>query len=302
MPYALEGRKNTKTHLWVNLDPVVASGLETAILRSDKEMESTVYRDQYADEQQKSMLDILNLLYVAMTRPEERLYILTKAPAVPKDIPDSWPLFFDYFVKSEGIWEENKSVYDFGTPTDHVSKSHKEKINIVLVNNLINSDWREKVRVKMRAPQLWGNDDIGDKPQWGNRIHTLLSWIKTEKDVARALAKATVTGLIGNEDCENVERMLQSVICDLGLSHLFSDRVRVKTEAEILLPQGSFYRPDRVVFDGDLVTILDYKSGKPREEHKDQLIRYAGYLEEMGYLQIRRALVYLEPVVAVVEV
>ena len=175
MPYALEGRKNTKTHLWVSLDPVVASGLETAILRRDKEMESTVYRELYSDEQQKSMLDILNLLYVAMTRPEERLYILTKAPAVSRDIPDSWPRFFDFFVKSEGIWEENKSVYEFGYLSDHVIKSHKEKINIILANNLINIDWREKIHIRMRAPQLWGTDADGGKPQWGNRVHTLLS-------------------------------------------------------------------------------------------------------------------------------
>ncbi len=302
LPYALEGRKNTKTHLWVNLDPLVASGLETAILRSDKEMESTVYKELYTDEQQKSMLDILNLLYVAMTRPEDRLYILTKAPAASRDMPDSWPLFFDFFVKSEGIWEENKTVYDFGTPTDHVVKSHKEKINVVLFNNLINSDWREKIHIKMRAPQLWGTEVGIGKPLWGNRIHTLLSWVITEKDVAKALVRATTTGLIGNEDCENAEKILRSVIGDPRLSRMFCVEVRVKTEAEILLPEGSFYRPDRVVFDGDKVTILDYKSGKPREEHKDQLIRYAGYLEEMGYRQISRTLVYLEPQVMVVEV
>jgi hypothetical protein len=86
------------------------------------------------------------------------------------------------------------------------------------------------------------------------------------------------------------------------LTRLFSDQVRVKTEAEILLPEGSFYRPDRIVFDNNQVTILDYKSGKPHVNHGEQLKKYAGYIAEMGYSNIRRALVYLEPKVKVVEV
>ena len=302
IPFALEARKNTKTYIWVDLDKTVASGLETAILRSDKDMEATVYKDIYTDEQQKSMLDLINLLYVAMTRPEERLYLLSKSPAATKDSPDSWPLFFDFFVRNEGLWAKEQSIYEFGTRVDHVQKAHKEKVNVVILNSLLNSDWRNKVNIKMRAPQIWDIDQPGSKPQWGNRIHTLLSWIKTEKDIDPALRKAYQTGLIENGDHEIPEKMIRSIIHDPRLSRLFSEEVTVKNEAEILLPEGSFYRPDRIVFDGDQVTIIDYKSGKPRDDHGEQLIMYAGYIAEMGYKKIRRALVYLEPELSVVDV
>ncbi len=302
IPYALETRKNTKTYLWVDLEPLVASGLETAILRSDKEMESTVYKDIFIDEQQKSLLDLVNLLYVAMTRPEERLYILSKSPSAIKDNPDSWPLFFDHFVKTEGVWTEDQSIYEFGGRVEHKQKIHKEKVDVVVLNSLINSDWRKKVHIKMRAPQKWDIDQPDTTPQWGNRIHTILSWIKTEKDVGSAIGKARTAGLIENRDVESTEKILWSVIHDPRLSGLFSEQVTVKTEAELLLPQGSFYRPDRVVFDGDQVTIIDYKSGKRREYHEEQLIRYAGHIAEMGYINIRTALVYLNPEIDVVEV
>jgi RecB family exonuclease len=95
---------------------------------------------------------------------------------------------------------------------------------------------------------------------------------------------------------------LWQVILHPQLERYFSPEVAVKTEAEILIPEGSFYRPDRVVFDGDRVTILDYKTGKPRESHAEQIRTYAGHIAAMGYSQIDRALVYLEPEVHVVNV
>ena len=302
LPFALDTRKNTKTYLWVNLEESVAPGLETAILRTEKVMETTVYKDLYADEQQKSMLDLVNLLYVAMTRPEERLYILSKSASAIRETPDSWPLFFDHFLRSEGLWREEQSTYEFGTPSNHIRKLHKEKVDIIVLNTLTNSDWRNKIHIKMRAPYGWDTDQHVDKPQWGTRIHTILSWIRTEKDVPVAVVKAIQTGLFENADHGSLENIIWKVVRNPRLSRYFSDQVKVKIEAEILLPDGSFYRPDRVVFDGDQVTILDYKSGKPHESHPVQLLRYAGFMAQMGYTNIRKALVYLEPTVLVEEV
>ena len=300
LPFAQETRKNTKTYLWVDLDRTVASGLETAILRSDKEMESTVFKSLFSDEQQKSMLDLVNLLYVAMTRPEERLYILTKFPSKKKEAIDSLPMFFEFYLKKLDRWIEDQSAYEFGNRIAHVEKAGSEEMDTIIPGNVISSDWHHAIEIRRRAPQMWDIEHPARRSEWGNRIHTVLSWIKTAKDIPAALEKATLTGFIENSDREKMEKILNSVIHDPRISRFFSDDVKVKTEAEILLPQGSFYRPDRIVFDDDLVTVLDYKSGSRRESHAEQLIRYAGYLAEMGYRRIDRKLVYLEPVIEVV--
>ena len=302
LPFAQEARKNTKTYLWVDLEPDIAPGLETAILRSDKEMESTVYKNQFVDERQKSMLDLLNLLYVSMTRPEERLYILTKFPPQNQDEVSSLPGFFQLFLQQENVWVDGQSEYTFGVKSDHAGKIVESETETITQHHAISVDWRQKIEIRMRAPQMWDVENPVEKSQWGNRIHTMLSWITTARDIDFVLEKASLAGLIENKERENVEKILWSVIADPLLSRFFSDQVRVKMEPEILLPEGSFYRPDRVVFDNDRVTILDYKSGKPTAKHSDQLIRYAGYIEEMGYKNIHRTLVYLDPVVRVVEV
>jgi ATP-dependent exoDNAse (exonuclease V) beta subunit len=302
LPFARESRKNTKTYLWIDLEKEVAAGLETAILRSDKEMEHTVYKDVLTDERQKSMLDLLNLLYVSMTRPEERLYILTKLPPKNQAEVSSLPGFFHLFLQQQGFWVDGLTEYEFGLKTPHKVKDVVRETGTILQQEVISTDWRQKIEIRMRAPQMWDLDNPQKKSRWGNIIHTLLSWVITGADIPFALEKALLTGLIETPDRENIERILWSVISDPQLTRLFSDQVKVKTEAEILLPEGSFYRPDRVVFDSGRVTIMDYKSGKPIPKHGEQLVRYAGYIEEMGYKHIQRLLVYLEPEVKVVNV
>ncbi|MCX6306681.1 MAG: UvrD-helicase domain-containing protein [Bacteroidetes bacterium] len=302
LPFATESRKNTKTYLWVDLEKEIAAGMETAILRSDKEMESTVYKDLFMDERQKSMLDLLNLLYVSMTRPEERLFILTAFPPKNQDEVSSLPGFFKLFLQQERIWMEGQTQYMFGLKSDHVRKLVKQEMQTITQHNVISSDWRQKIRIGMRAPQMWDTGDPVQKSQWGNRIHTLLSWLTTGNDIGRVMEKASLAGLIENSELGSVEEIMVSVVTNPLLARLFSDQVQVKTEAEILLPEGSFYRPDRVVFDNGVVTILDYKSGKPNPRHGEQLIRYAGYIEAMGYKKIHRALVYLEPQVKVIDI
>ncbi len=302
LPFAQESRRNTKKYIWVDLEKTIAPGLETAILPTHKEMESTVFQPLLEDEEQKSMLDLVNVLYVAMTRPEERLYILTKFPPKKKVEPDSLPSFFDFYLKNEGVWIEDQSFYEFGLKSLHVEKVAHEEIECVQQGRMISSDWRNKIEIRMRAPRMWDLDQPTGKSQWGNRIHTLLSWIKTVKDVTPALKKGILTGLIEVGDLDHVEKILESVVHHPQLERFFCDEVTVKTEAEILGHEGSFYRPDRVVFDGDCVTILDYKSGISRESHAEQLITYAGYIMQMGYHQVNRILVYLEPEVQVVMV
>ena len=302
LPFAQEYRKNTKTYLWVDLDETVAPGLETAIIRSDKEMEETVYRGLYEDEQEKSMLDLINVLYVAMTRPEEQLYILTSDPPAQYETLDSLPKFFEHFLKTENLYTQEQSRYEFGVCIDHLDVKHKEKLEVIVLNEFISSDWRKKINIRTRAPHSWDPDNPVRKTDLGIRLHTILSWIKTIGDISEALRRAVTTGLMEVAEVERLSATLLSVIQHPDLEECFSVKVKIKTEPEILLPQGTFYRPDRVAIIDGKVIIVDYKTGKQRPEHAMQLIKYAGYVTEIGYKTIKCLLVYLEPEVKVIEI
>jgi len=47
-------------------------------------------------------------------------------------------------------------------------------------------------------------------------------------------------------------------------------------------------------FDKNKVTIIDYKTGKPENKHKQQIIGYAAALEKMNFEIGEKLLVYID--------
>ena len=69
-----------------------------------------------------------------------------------------------------------------------------------------------------------------------------------------------------------------------------------KTEKEILLETGETYVPDRLVFDGNKVVVIDYKTGDEDPKHKKLIINYANTLEKMGYEVLSTDLIYTKKI------
>ena len=297
--FATEIRSNTKEFLWTDLAPDEVPGLPAALVSTEKTLSETAYAALYETEKRKSLLDLVNLLYVVMTRPEDRLYILTKAASI-KDEIQSVPAFFAFVLKEMGVYDEGQTCYEFGTGSRHEEVALKDAVQPQRLDKMISEEWRQRIRVRLHAPEMWDLDEADESSRWGNRIHTILSRIMTKDDLPAALDDAVRSGLILDEDRKGIAEILFPVFLHPLLTGLFSDDVKVKTEPEILDEGGLFYRPDRVVFIGDEVYIVDYKTGRQNERHRTQLNQYATLLGKMGYENIRKMLVYLEPKLNVV--
>ena len=53
-------------------------------------------------------------------------------------------------------------------------------------------------------------------------------------------------------------------------------------------------RPDRLVFNENKVTVIDYKTGVEKEEDQVQIKSYGALLEEMGYQVENKILIYVD--------
>jgi hypothetical protein len=67
------------------------------------------------------------------------------------------------------------------------------------------------------------------------------------------------------------------------IAPLMEPGCEVWNEPEILTAEGNLYRPDRILLNKGKVTLIDFKTGKHRNEHFDQVIKYAELLKEMKY-------------------
>ncbi len=111
-----------------------------------------------------------------------------------------------------------------------------------------------------------------------------------------------MSGIITKDEQAPVEEMLNKLFDHPEIGRLYSPEVVVKTEPAILLPDGSVFRPDRVVFDNGTPVIVEYKTGLKSENHLVQLERYGDLLLEMGYQKVEKYLVYLHHEIEVLHV
>ena len=78
------------------------------------------------------------------------------------------------------------------------------------------------------------------------------------------------------------------------LGHFFNSKGTQYNERTILSKDGISLRPDCfVVLPNKEAAILDYKTGKPRPAHEDQLNEYASLLEKLGYIVKKKTIAYI---------
>lgn len=301
LPFYPEKKMLTKPYLWVDLPDDQLNGLGSCMLAAGKEMGKTAFAGQYEEEEERSLLDIINILYVAMTRPEERLYIISPLPPVKSANPRSVPEFFKHFLVSANRWSDQFMKYEWGVGSTHVSTTN-EAPEAVTLTNFISSDWREKVYIRLSAPESWDVTDPEKNRTWGNLVHTALSKINTKDDCERVLEEMNLAGLIEESRKSLLSEKIRTIIADPDVSRFFKEGSSVRTEAEILAEDGSIYRPDRVILEGENAIILDFKTGKPKERYKMQLQTYGRLLGKMGYNKLQTFLLYVDPEIKLVEV
>jgi ATP-dependent exoDNAse (exonuclease V) beta subunit len=292
-PYADEKVKATRKNLWVTVAEDFAEPLKTAYLPTQAFLKETVYEALYEDEMDRSAIDMVNVLYVALTRPEERLYVLSKDFPEKTDGPYSVPKLLSRFLMAEGTWEKSRNLYQYGErwQRDKVDKKSESSINPVDEQPSFSDSL--KMLLRRHAPAAWDIEEPEKNREWGNLVHEAMSKIGRADQVGTVLQEMLAGGLINSRQQDELTALMDGILKDPEVSGFFDPAFEVRNEPEILTPGGILYRPDRVLIQNGRATIIDYKTGKQHAWHRDQVIQYAGLLEEMNYKVDGAYLLYL---------
>jgi ATP-dependent exoDNAse (exonuclease V) beta subunit len=167
---------------------------------------------------------------------------------------------------------------------------------------MISSDWREKVLIRASAPVSWNITDPQESSQWGNLVHTALSRILKSGDEENVLLKMSDEGMIDSKQMVQLLKKIRQLLADPLIHPYFLADNKIKVEAEILRNDGHVYRPDRVILHEDEAIVLDFKTGKPKKEQEKQINLYGKLLNDMGYNQVKKYLIFVEPEIKIVEI
>ncbi|WP_299435687.1 exodeoxyribonuclease V subunit beta [uncultured Aquimarina sp.] len=297
-PYAnIDIYREIEPKSWLPVSKKDFNGFEEVFVNYNKELSE--YGSQAENIVQKHQsrleLDAFNLLYVALTRAEEQLYVISKAEINSRgeSNPNKFSGKLINYLKHIGRWNDEQLVYNFGAPQkpDKEIISSSSKVKSIKLTKLENSSKKYKVNVVTNSGKLW--DTLQETAiEKGNLIHDMMSFVHTHQDLESVVENAFETGMISLLDKETVYNELKMVLDHPSLSKYFSEDNIVLNERDII-SNGKIYRPDRVTIDiHGAATVIDYKTGEYSSSHAKQLEKYGSLLQEIGYRLSDKILVY----------
>ncbi|TDE46843.1 DUF559 domain-containing protein [Flavobacterium rhamnosiphilum] len=295
-PFAEEDyNRKPKDKLWLNAEEQ-DFGLPKVLIDNSSAVEGfgEEAAEVYNQKKQEELLDNINVLYVALTRAEEQLYVISNMNLSSKgEIPkNNMCSFFINYLGNKGEFDENKLEYEFGNATKLSSeKQHVDTSKTIpLVAEILNP---KNIKIAQREALMWGTHQQ-EAIEYGNVIHEILSFIKTKADVDLAITKSIESGLITFSQKETVFKTIQEIVNHSELSTYFSEGNEIMNEQTIIQKEGKTIKPDRMVVTKEKdVFLLDYKTGIHNSKYQLQLENYQHAIELMGFKVVKKALVYI---------
>ncbi len=286
-------------NLWVTIADD-SFKLPVGLLRTKKDMATSTFSKEYDLETQKALLDDINVLYVALTRAEQKLFIFTNHMNIAKNDYNSinYTLLLNLFIEeNKELFIEheikNGSSFSMGENCNATNTDKVELTNTKMeISHLVSSDWTEKIFISEHLSKaLMKTSAIQDPIVLGLRVHELLSHIHSWEDVDKILQDFVMGSSLIQEEIEVLRKRINSVVNGKETAMFFDPKYNVKTECEVMY-KGQILRPDRIVFMPETTWVVDFKTGSPSISHNEQIENYKSAVSAMGYSNVKGYLLY----------
>ncbi|NCO54276.1 MAG: UvrD-helicase domain-containing protein [Bacteroidetes bacterium] len=306
IPYPSWGMLPLKENIiWCNCKKEPFNELPVFPIIYNKDMQYSFFAQDYFEESLLSIVDNINLLYVATTRAKSILQIAcptgerTKTTYIYNLINDS--IFNPPEIKSDkkiinlnSFYNSDNKVLEIGKLNDVVieDSSTQSKINIATpkIFNSFNKDI-------LISDNTFGtiSKETNNKIKYGTLLHTLLSLIKNKDEAENTLQRFCNTEKISLEEQKQLSEIINNILNIPNVIDWFKPDNIVITERGIIEKSGKIYRPDRVIINNNKVIVIDYKTGQYEiQKHKEQITKYINLLKEMNYNNIEGWLLYTD--------
>ncbi|MBR6932515.1 MAG: UvrD-helicase domain-containing protein [Bacteroidales bacterium] len=273
-------------------------------VRLSSKAADTAFSGEYEKERSLQAVDNINTFYVALTRAEKSLHVISCKSSVKGEAKDFSQVLRAFAGTSplmqERIASEGEAeVYEYGTPYDFTRMKRKapaEEAGFPAAFRSYPLDGR--LRLSTDAADFFSSDGtvgtVASKRLGGIILHDILSAVRTPKDLRSAVDAAVHDGRISCQEGEEDFVLLKERIASVAALGWFpEDGSIVFNERPIFDTDGSEYRPDRVVVLPDRTIVIDYKTGEHSNTYARQVRRYVRLYRQMGYPSVSGHIWYL---------
>lgn len=286
LPYTDWKLKSDKGLLWCDWKDD-SSELDVLPVDIQSSLAQTAFAYEYFEEMLMSRMDALNLLYVALTRARQGIYMMAPLPAASKD-DQSMTTIAELIY--EGINQTNPFIIEGDLERDDSAPAMEN--DLVLPKTPSSLRQVALLREPAREEQLLRLHPT-EQQKIGQLAHLVLSRISEAKELAPCLQRMQMEGSINSAQFEQVRAYVEEVFEQDQLGKWLSGTYKVLNEKSILLPGGAVRRPDKILAGEQETILLDFKfTQESNPSHARQLKEYRELLEQMGFPAVQAFVYY----------
>lgn len=281
--------------LWLPLDQEKFNGFGEVLISKKKEVidYNEIAKELFETEEQKLELDAFNLLYVVLTRAVKGLFVITKKDLTTKGDykPNYYSGLFIHYLSVLQLWDADKPSYLFGILNEHIETEKISNVTEEIPHQYTFKD-RPSFKVLTKSGVLW-DTEREDAIKQGNLLHHIMEKIETKDDIIPVFKILLSQGELTPEAAQVLKSKVLKIVSHPKLESFYLQGSIIKNESDIITKNGLILRPDRIVIQDKLATLLDYKTGKKNPKYHEQLYTYADALIDMGYTVQNKIIIYV---------
>lgn len=294
-----------------SLEPLISSGYQSNIVWSqpashnelcnigqfpvsfNNAVRESLFADGYFREMTYTCVDAINTLYVATTRAKEQLYIFI--PNKPRTRNPIGVLlrriYAEEIQQAEGADYLHYEIGTFDAPEPE--KNIKESSHISTIKEHCASPVTLKFRTTLS--RYFADDEGGLSPRSaGIRLHQAFESATSREDIFAKLEEMLSNGVLNNEEVTNLkETISQTLDTTVAGSWFDGSWKHLHNERNIIRPNDTSKRPDRVMTRGSEAVVVDYKFGEESSRYNRQIKGYIAELRKMGYTSVKGYIWYV---------
>lgn len=271
---------------WVPMDETPYADLKSIPLQFSSKLKGSSVTKYYLEELLMNYMDALNSLYVATTRAKDYIYISFASKKKPSlsDVGDAvFSAYANDFQNSDEV-----QIGAFSDKGDELKSFDALNLNAYPTTNRLEEVYEETEN----RPQKY-IDNITKSGIKGSNLHLILAEVNKVEEIKLVVEDLVLEGLIAEDEKKDYISQVTEVLAHPELSALLNQNANQINEKSIIGIDGKTYRPDKLVFNGKQVSIIDYKfTAEESQSHVAQIVNYKNLIEAMGYENVKPYLFY----------
>lgn len=258
-----------------------------------KMMANSLFADGYYREVVYTAVEAMNMLYVATTRAKEQLHIFLPNIEMRSHRAD-WLILENYAQDMKEVVGGNYRMLEIGT----FDAPEQNKVEENGTRNLIiteHSASPTSLKFRTSLSRYFTDEESKLSPRnMGIMLHRAFEGALTREDIFVSLDKMAKNGELSLDEVaslrDNINSTLDSTIAGEWFDGSWGKLLR---ERNIIRPNSTSKRPDRVMTRRDEAVVIDYKFGEENNAYKKQIREYIDELRKMGYSSVKGYIWYV---------